>query len=144
MDAGRLITALSVAKEHYQTIAENNNDLVNQCESAIQKAQEALNQAKKLQHENHLIAEKKLKAIRVQIMKAQETNKGELEVNGPEMQTRAEDNPDFALIKNDFLDTITKSQLPPHLVTFLENVEIVPRKVFENYVKHTELSGFSR
>ena len=77
-----------------------------------------------------MLAEKKLKAIRVQIMKAQETNKGELAVNGSEVpHTRTEDNPDFALIKNDFLDTITRGQLPPHLITFLENVEIVPRKV---------------
>ena len=63
-------------------------------------------------------------------MKAQETNKGELAVAGSEApQARAEDNPDFALIKNDFLDTINKSQLPPHLITFLENVEIVPKMV---------------
>ena len=63
-------------------------------------------------------------------MKAQETNKGELAVMGSEVpQARSEDSPDFALIKNDFLDTITKSQLPPHLITFLENVEIVPKKV---------------
>ena len=123
-DAGRLWNALSVATEHYQTIAAKDSDLVNQCELAIQKAQEALNHARKLQQENQMMADKKLKAIRVQIQKTQETNKDELEVP---QAARVEDNPDFALVKNDFLDTINKSQLPPHLVTFLENVEIVPK-----------------
>ena len=123
-DAGRLWNALSVATEHYQTMAAKDSDLVNQCELAIQKAQEALNHARKLQQENQMMADKKLKAIRVQIQKTQETNKDELEV--PQV-ARVEDNPDFALVKNDFLDTINKSQLPPHLVTFLENVEIVPK-----------------
>ena len=129
LDAGRLHTALSVAKEHYSKIATADNMLVEQCELAIRTAQEALNNAKRIQQENIQLAEKKLNAIKVQIAKAQENSKDELKLPETESKNKVNDDPDFALVKNDFLDTVTKLNLPPHLVTFMDQVEFVPKSV---------------
>ena len=131
LDAGRLMTALSVSKEHHDRIAKADSDLVEQCEVAIRKAQDAWNQAKRTQQENIQKGEKTIKAIQVQIAKAQEISKEELKLPEAEpRRTQAQDNPDFMLLKNDFMDNINKNQqLPPHLLTFLQNVDLVPKQV---------------
>ena len=128
LDAAHFSRALSQAKEHHQEVAEQDRLRVEACQLAIERAQANMQSALQDQKDHAAYAEMAMNKLRALIAKTQEDSKEVFQVAPAAAKPTPEESPDFQLLLAEFLSSVNPNlKAAPHLQTFVENIQFVPR-----------------